>query len=140
METLAIDCLLKPSSAESFFPKMGKGDFDIVLCSWSSWIKDPIYTLNAFRFMRQGGNISGWESEEFNQALAKSEMEANPFHRASHLLEAEQILFESVPAIPLLYHPFLAVTRDNSNINPAINFNALYFNTFLNIARRATKP
>lgn len=140
METLAIDCVLKPSSVKAFFPQMSKGDFDIALCSWTSWIKDPIYTLNAFRFVGQGGNISGWESEEFNQALAKSEMEANPFHRASHLLEAEQILFESVPAIPLLYHPFLAVTRDNSNINPAVNFNTLYFNTFLNTARRANKP
>lgn len=133
-DALGIEVVLKPTPLESYFPRLVKGDFDLIICSWTSWINDPIYTLNAFRFFKQGANISGWESEEFNQALAKSEVETNPFQRASHLLEAERVLCEAAPAIPLLYRPFLAITRQNYMANPVIRFNAL-----LNAAKRRIK-
>ncbi len=124
-ECFGIQCNLKPLPWNVVFPRLIDGDFELALFYWTSWIDDPIYTLNAFRFANQGMNVSGWESLEFQQTLDRSEQEPNPFQRSSHLLEAEKILSQEIPAIPLIYQPFQATTKTNLHIEPKASGGAL---------------
>lgn len=106
-----IYCVLQPLPWNILLPRLEKGDFEIALNHRISWIDDPIYTLNTFRFANQGGNLSKWENLEFQQALDRSEQEPNPFQRSFHLMEAEKILSQEMPAIPLTYHSIQTLTK-----------------------------
>ena len=79
---------------------------------WSSWVNDPIYTLNLFRNTHEG-NYTKWEHLEFQRFLELSEQEVNPFQRSSYLRKAEEILSREMPVIPLFHQSYQAlVTPD----------------------------
>lgn len=101
-----ITCTTRPIVDCNFnFDKLIKGEFMLGLIHWQSWIDDPIYTLNAFKFAREGINYSKWENEEFQYMLDCSEKSSNLFQRSSYLLKAEKILCREIPIIPLFYQP-----------------------------------
>lgn len=101
-----IPCTLKPIiDYNVHFDKITKGEFMIGLIHWHSWIDDPIYTLNAFKFAKERINFSKWEDKEFQHILDCSEKTSNLFQRSSYLLQAEKILCREMPVIPLFYQP-----------------------------------
>jgi oligopeptide transport system substrate-binding protein len=102
-ECLGIECSLKPLT--SVFDKLTRGNFEIGLVHWNSWIDDPIYTLNAFKFAKEEINLAKWEHPEFQNLLELSDKEVNPFQRSYYLLKAEEILCSEMPIIPLFYQP-----------------------------------
>lgn len=100
-----ITCEAKGLDCNFNFDNLIKGDFTLGLIHWHSWIDDPIYTLNAFKFAKEGINYSKWENGEFQRILDRSEKTSNLFQRSSHLLHAEKILCREMPVIPLFYQP-----------------------------------
>ena len=80
-------------------------------------IKDPISTLNAFKFAKDGISFSRWESPDFQKMLDLSEEEISPFQRSSYLYKAEEILAKAVPVIPLFYQSEQAVIRKCFQVN-----------------------
>lgn len=124
-EFLDLDCILKPLPWNTIFANMSEGDFEIGLMSWTSWIDDPIYTLNAFNAAAQKTNFAKWEHTEFQHYIHLSQNEINPFLRSSYLLEAEKILCREMPIIPLYYQPVQALVKKNLRIfynNPCSPF------------------
>jgi len=116
-EKLGIVCQLQPLSWNAFFHKVIEGQFHVGLIHWTTPIDDPIYTLNAFRFAKEGVNFSKWENIDFQRCLDLSEEENNPFLRSSHLFEAEKILSQEMPVTPLFYQSYQATVRKNLQIN-----------------------
>lgn len=101
-----IPCTLKPIiDYNVHFDKITKSEFMIGLIHWHSWIDDPIYTLNAFKFAKEKINFPKWEDAEFQHILDCSEKTCNLFQRSSYLLHAEKILCREMPVIPLFYQP-----------------------------------
>lgn len=100
-----ITCKAKGLDCNYNFDNLIKGDFMLGLIHWHSWIDDPIYTLNAFKFAKEGINYSKWEDAEFQHILDCSEKTSNLFQRSSCLLHAEKILCREMPVIPLFYQP-----------------------------------
>lgn len=100
-----IKCEAKGLDCNYNFDNLIKGDFMLGLIHWHSWIDDPIYTLNAFKFAKEGINYSKWEDAEFQHILDCSEKTSNLFQRSSYLLHAEKILCREMPVIPLFYQP-----------------------------------
>ena len=88
---------------------------------WYSGIKDPIYTLNTFKFSDEELNFSNWEQPEFQKLLNLSDQAINPFQRSSYLLQAEEILKQEVPVIPLFYQPHQALITKNL-LNVRVSF------------------
>lgn len=116
-ECLGIEQDLKPLSWRNLFDKMSKGDFQLGLMQWFSWVDDPIYTLNSFKSPEL--NFSQWENAEFQRLIHLSEQEINPYQRSSYLLKAEEILSHEMPIVPLFYHPHLSlVSKDLHITNP----------------------
>lgn len=125
-ECFGIDCKLEALPWATFFHKFTKGNFQLGLISWTSWIDDPIYTLNAFRYAKDEINPAKWELSKFQELLDLSEQEVDPFKRFSYFFRAEKILCEEMPVIPLYYHPSQALVQKNLhliNSTPVGTFN-----------------
>lgn len=113
MDSLGIECDLKPLSWKIYHNRIIGGDFQLGLMHWTSLIDDPIYTLNAFRTANQEINFAKWENPHFQHLLCLSDNEVNPFIRSSYLSEAEDILCQEMPIIPLFYQPIQCLVKKN---------------------------
>jgi oligopeptide transport system substrate-binding protein len=125
-EFLGIECELKPLPWNEHFNKMASGNFQLGIMPWTSWVNDPIYTLNAFRFAKQGINWAKWEHPEFQEYLYLSDHETDPSERANYLLNAEKILCREMPIIPIFYLPSQALVPKDLQVpfhSPTKTFN-----------------
>ncbi len=115
-ECLGIKCQLKPLSWGDFFNQVSDGDFQLAFIHWNSWIADPIYILNAFKHAEEKINFANWEHKDFQNLLDLSDKETNPFQRSSYLLQAEKLLSQEMPIIPIFYQPNQALVRKGLSI------------------------
>jgi oligopeptide transport system substrate-binding protein len=126
-ECFKIPCNLKSLPWTTVFNKMSKGQFQMGFVHWASWIDDPIYTLNAFKFKDNKINFSKWEHPEFQRLLNLSEQEATPFQRSLYLLQAEELLSQEMPVTPLFFQPSQALVNEELHVvyrAPSGPFNA----------------
>ncbi|HEX4840529.1 MAG TPA: peptide ABC transporter substrate-binding protein, partial [Rhabdochlamydiaceae bacterium] len=70
-EALGLECELRPLAWNVLFDKFIKGNFQMGIIQWQSWIDDPIYTLNAFRFGNADINFVKWEQARYQDLLEK---------------------------------------------------------------------
>lgn len=96
---------------ESFFKKMTQGEFQLGGMNWSPWFDDPIYTLNAFKRANDPINFPKWENHEYQQLLDLADHEVDNTKRLHLLAQAEEILLEEMPVIPLVYPIYKAVRK-----------------------------
>lgn len=115
-ECLGIKCQLKPLPWTEFFNHISEADFQIAFVHWNSWINDPIFTLNAFKFSEEKMNFSKWQHSDFQHLLDLSDQEASPFQRSSYLLDAEKLLSKQMPIVPIFYQPNQALVRKDLTI------------------------
>ena len=115
-EYLEIECDLKPLPWNSIFNRFTGGHFQIGLMHWTSWINDPIYTLNAFKSAKQEINFAKWENPDFHALLDLSEQEIDPVQRSSYLIEAQKILNREMPIVPLFYQPYQALIHKDLHV------------------------
>ncbi len=115
-EVLGIDCELVALSWNVLFHRMTKGEFQMGIMSWHSWINDPVYTLNGFRFAKEDTNFSKWENPAYQELLDKSDQEMDLEKRKLYFSEAEEILCREMPIIPLFYQQFMAMVKKNLSV------------------------
>ncbi len=115
-DSLGIECDLKPLSWATFFHHVTEGKFQLAVISWTSWIDDPIYTLNAFRHAHDKINFSNWEDPSFQALLDLADQEINPHMRNQYLAKAELILAQEIPVIPLYYYNSQSFMRNGIKI------------------------
>lgn len=127
-EVLGITCELQPLPCwGSVFNKMSSGDFQIGLVHWTSLVDDPIYTLNVFKDKDVEINFAKWEHPKFQQLLDLGQQEVNLFQRSFYLLQAEELLSQEMPVIPIFFQPCQALVKEDLNIiyrAPSGPFNA----------------
>lgn len=85
------------------FTSIQKGDYEIGLMGWVSFIGDPIYMLQTFKYKDDMVNMSNWQSEEYVNLLEASNYEFDPEKRKQILIEAEKLLMDEMPIIPLFF-------------------------------------
>lgn len=101
---LGIKTQLESFEWHRFFDQTTKGHYHVGLIKWRSYFNDPIYTLNAFKYRNEGVNFSNWENKQFQDILKQSDNEKDLKLRNNYLIEAEKILMNEMPVIPLSYH------------------------------------
>lgn len=106
---LGITCRLEAYDFYTLFPKLTHGDYQLGLILWIPWINNPVYTLNAFLYAQDQVNFSKWENLDYQNLIKKACREIYPEKRIALFREAEKILIEEVPVIPLNYelHQFM---------------------------------
>jgi oligopeptide transport system substrate-binding protein len=87
----------------TLFNKMIRGEYQLAIILWQSWVNDPIYTLNAFSDRANKVNFSKWEHPAFQKLLEQAQSETDLSKRLTLLKEAEKILMLETPVLPLFY-------------------------------------
>lgn len=100
---LGIKCVIEEAEWLEHFKKMTTRNYQLGGINWTSWYKDPLYTLQFFKYSKDKMNFSGWENEHFQRLLDQSDRTIDPERRASFLREAEEILIKEVVVIPIFY-------------------------------------
>lgn len=122
-ETLGLKCELKSLQWNKLFNQMVSGNFQLGLFNWSPYIDDPLYKLNYFRFST--ANVAHWEHSDYQNLLCLSEQQINPFQRSSYLIQAEKLLCNEKPVIPIFYQPSQGLVKKNLQVsyNLSASFN-----------------
>ena len=107
-DNLGIDILIKSEEYNATYQAMVQKDFDLARTGWTSDFSDPMAMLNFFS-KTSAVNHSGFENEEFNNLLEFAAKTQNEKERMEALHKAEDILFDYMPVIPIIYRmdPFM---------------------------------
>ena len=102
-EAFGIKVEIQQSDWPSHFSSIQKGDYQIGVMRWLSYLFDPIYMLKTFQYKHDLVNMSNWESSTYQSLLEKSNYQADPAQRRCTLVEAERFLMEEMPVIPICF-------------------------------------
>lgn len=77
-----------------------RGLFEATGMFEAAFYKDPLEILERFA-TKNPGNFSQWENEAYQEKISLAKLETKPQKRAELLSEAEQILIQEMPFIPV---------------------------------------
>ena len=102
-EALGIEVTLDGQEWVKYYDNIVHGNFQIGGLCWHSRIRDPIYNLHLFKHKNDLLNVSRWENTRFQQLIDEAENQVDQAARDEALREAESLLMEEMPIIPV-YH------------------------------------
>lgn len=100
---LGIDITLHNQEWKAYLSTRQSGDFDILRAAWFGDYDDP----NTFLSLGQsdnGNNHSGWHHPLYDQLIKEAAMTADPEERMALFQDAENILLDAVPYIPIYFY------------------------------------
>lgn len=92
----------------------------VARASWIGDFPDPISFLQLHK-TGDGNNRTGYSSPAYDKALSESDAMADPAKRLEKLLEAERILMEDMPIIPIYFYALTEMRNTklrNAHPNP----------------------
>jgi oligopeptide transport system substrate-binding protein len=116
-DAFGIKCQIDSLEWSVLFSRMTEGDFLVGGMNWQPWVNDPIYTLNAFKNAKDPMNLAKWEDIYYQQILELAERETNLKTRKSYYLQAEEILLEEMPVIPIFNMLTRAIKKKNLKVH-----------------------
>jgi oligopeptide transport system substrate-binding protein len=105
-KTLGITVQLLPGDWATFMKKFRSGDYQMLSMVWFTFYQDPMYNFECVKHRKQGINSTGWENARYISLLDKADQSIDPLVRRNYLQQAEQLLMEELPVIPVFYHTF----------------------------------
>jgi oligopeptide transport system substrate-binding protein len=105
-KVFGIQIRLEQEEWKVHFQKLLSGDFQIGGMGWHSWLKDPMYIMQTFRYRSDGINMSRWEHPTYRALLKSAEQESDIQKRKRMFFEAEKLLMEEMPIIPIYFIAF----------------------------------
>lgn len=109
---LGIKVTLEQCEGIAIFDKWTHLNYDIALGSWLADFKDPINFLEVFKTKDTPTNNTGWGDSVYESLLERSFLETHGT-RNDTLTEAERLLIEEAPVIPIYHHTFLFAKKPN---------------------------
>ncbi|MBQ9418825.1 MAG: peptide ABC transporter substrate-binding protein, partial [Synergistaceae bacterium] len=85
-----------------FLSTKNKGDFDVALSAWVMDFPDAAGFLETFA-TDDPSNSGNYSNPAFDELLKKAQAELDPVKRIDYLHEAEKILIDDMPLIPLYF-------------------------------------
>lgn len=95
------------------FDQLKKHDYQLGIGSWFADFRDPISFLEIFKLKNNGTNNTQWEHPNYIAMIEKSSQTADPRQRNVQLKEAEKLLIQEMPIIPLFYSSYNYVKSPN---------------------------
>lgn len=127
----AEDITILDSEIQTFVKEAASGnaDFDVIAVDWQMYSNDAFVALCAFTSHMNGNgqnfatgefnkNISGWTNADFDSYMNAAYSARTEADRKAALAEAEKILLDSCPVIPVLYNEsFAFISKDLSKVS-----------------------
>ena len=99
-ENLGINILLTNTDWKVYLSRQNTGDYEIARAGWIGDYQDPKSFLDMMVTGR-GNNQTGWSSQLYDDLLIKAAQSTSQNQRFSYMYEAEKILMEELPIIPI---------------------------------------
>ncbi|MBF5059397.1 peptide ABC transporter substrate-binding protein [Candidatus Neptunochlamydia vexilliferae] len=84
-----------------YYNRVSEGDYDLGFMGWNPYCLDPYFFIEVFRKKDDMMNKSNWENEAFKRLLDEANHVLDETERATILMEAEKILMDEMPIIPI---------------------------------------
>lgn len=97
----------------TFFSNLQTRQYQIGGCIWYSVIDDPIYSLEFFKEKTHRCNASQWENVAYKNLLDCADQETDLVKRREYLHQAEQLLLDEMPVIPLFVAHYKYLLREH---------------------------
>jgi oligopeptide transport system substrate-binding protein len=107
---LGIDVRLANQEQKVVLEARRVGDYEIVRSAWIADYADPESFLDIWR-SDDGNNETGWSNARYDGLLERAERSASPPARDSLLRQAEQILLDEAPIIPIYHYSHVFLIR-----------------------------
>ncbi|MDQ1000796.1 oligopeptide transport system substrate-binding protein [Neobacillus niacini] len=117
---LGIDIRIKNMELKEHIQNVQALKYQVVQDLWIGDFKDPINFLDMYREAEYRNNGTGWESKKFQSLLEQSKKELDVTKRQDLLKNAEAVLIDQMPVIPLYFYSYNWLQKDNL-INPDVS-------------------
>jgi oligopeptide transport system substrate-binding protein len=129
-EALGIDLELEGVEIKTFGERLHNKDYAIARASWIGDYMDPSTFTD--KYLTNGGNNdSGWSNKDYDRLCAEAAVATNDAERLKKLREAEAILLEEQPIIPVYHYVNADLRRSvvhgiKENPRNNVNFRDVY--------------
>ncbi len=111
-EVLGIDVKIEVFKWDRFMEKCGQHDFQIMGITWYCWVYDPSYILYQLKTLSHEMNFSQWHDPLYASYIDKAQNSTDNRTRLELLHEAETVVMQELPIIPLFYYTFKYMKKD----------------------------
>ena len=108
-----IAIVLNGNEPQMQMDKVKTGNYHIAMGSWYADIHDPINFLEIFKSKDNPTNQTFWQNEAYSRLLFESSLELDSDKRKEILSNAEKILVEEMPVIPLFHSAYNYIKSDH---------------------------
>jgi ABC-type oligopeptide transport system substrate-binding subunit len=102
-ENLNIECNLRVVQVSQWFEEATAGNFDLAISAIVSSVMDPSDYFEAWYGKNGPQNYAGWTNEQFHALAHQIEREVDDGKRKTMIRQAEAILEQDPPLIPVAY-------------------------------------
>jgi oligopeptide transport system substrate-binding protein len=111
---LGIDVLLENQEWKVYLDRVTSMDYDIARAGWVADYPDPMTFLDLW--VTDGGNNStGWSNKTFDSRIEEAGSTADTTRRMSLLYNAESILVDEMPIIPIYHYVQVSMVKQRVN-------------------------
>lgn len=103
-KNLGVEVKLENQEWKVYLETMHEGNYQVGRLGWSGDFNDPINFLELFKEKNGGNNDTRWENPKFKELLNQSATEGDPEKRKAILREAEQIMMDEMPIMPIYFY------------------------------------
>jgi oligopeptide transport system substrate-binding protein len=100
---LGINATLTNQEWKAYLTSRKQGDFQIARSSWFGDYVDPMAFMDLW-VSDNGNNYSRWENSEYDKLIDKAKNATNPKLRLQTMHEAEKLLMNEMPIIPIFFY------------------------------------
>ncbi len=111
---LGVNIRLRNQEWQAHLATVRQLDYEISRAGWIGDYSDPNTFLDMF-ITGGANNQTGWGSAEYDRLIAAAASEPDPRRRMQHMHDAEAILMDEMPILPLFYRVSLNMVRPYVN-------------------------
>ncbi|MBS4456591.1 peptide ABC transporter substrate-binding protein [Tuanshanicoccus lijuaniae] len=112
-KNLGINVNIDNSEWQVYLDKINVKDYQIGRLGWIADYNDASSFLGMYDSADNGNNDTGWSNEEYAKLIKDAESETDAAKRTELLKQAEALIIDEMPVIPLYYYTNLSVKKDN---------------------------
>lgn len=111
-KSLGVEVKLENQEWKVYLESLHQGNYQVGRSGWSGDFNDPINFLEIFKEKQGGNNDTRWENPKYKELLNQSATESDPQKRKEILQQAEQILMDELPIMPIYFYTHTWVKDD----------------------------
>ncbi len=103
-KNLGVDVKLENKEWKVYLEDLHSGNFQVGRMGWLGDFNDPINFLELYKDKMGGNNDTRWENPKYKELLNQSALEADLDKRKKILADAEQVLMDDMPIMPIYFY------------------------------------